>query len=411
MSQALCQINGVTTRGREVPLTWPATTDVQLNNVNNGGEVSYLWEIVSKPEGSAVVLDNPNIQAPKLLNVDYEGSPLVQLTVNKNLADEKVTTCIPWTRDVKTGERRPAAGETLEVDGANGWATAQNRFNRRVTDLQADSGLLVAVAGQIGLQTRHVLMVDGTTKIKTGLPGEETLPVVHRAFANIAGNMQNDLYILSTGVDGSAAPANGAVLYARKHGLVRSMPGTGSELAGDPVFASNAGSPSWFTPGTIPRQIGHVVAVDVVGLTYDFMFDGHALLRDNGGIIVFGNTTTRNDTTECFLDLGTEDRQAPLVAAVMGEWSPPYPVRINRLSLRAGVGPVDDSQVYTLQKNGLDQVIAATLLAGGTSVDVINDLNAFTMLPSDSLRIECVGGALITTGALRVKAFVGYTRA
>ena len=106
MPAAAIQINGVLGPEDDLPLGAP----VQLSNQDTGGEVSYAWQILDRPEGSAAVLTNPAIENP-LFTPDVEGTYLLRLTVNATTATEAIDTQVAAVRFLKTDQRAPAAGE------------------------------------------------------------------------------------------------------------------------------------------------------------------------------------------------------------------------------------------------------------------------------------------------------------
>ncbi len=169
MPQAKISINGVDGSNDNLPIN----TLVQLSNDNSGGEFSYAWTILNQPDGPTDSLSATNIQNPTL-TPKKEGTYLVQLIVNGSLEDVQIAAI----RYLKSLERAPAAGETTEDSEAEGWEIAQNNLNSRVDALVGDPGTLVAVAGQAGLVAGNIVRATTTAVIKSGLPGQETLPSV-----------------------------------------------------------------------------------------------------------------------------------------------------------------------------------------------------------------------------------------
>ena len=118
MPAAQISINGVPGSNADLPIN----TLVQLNNVGIGGEVTYAWSILDQPIGAADALSNPAIVNPTI-TLKKEGSYLIRLVVNAGLASEKIDTRVAAVKHLKTRLRVPAAGEKLEVDVVDGWAT------------------------------------------------------------------------------------------------------------------------------------------------------------------------------------------------------------------------------------------------------------------------------------------------
>jgi hypothetical protein len=203
------------------------------------------------------------IQAPSF-TPRKEGTYLLQLTVNGTLIDRKIV----GVRQLKSRERVPAAQETTE-DGSRGWAGAAGNMLQRLDGLAADPGVFVGVAGAVGLLAGTVLKASGETVIKSTLPGQETVASYTQALATVTANVNGPLFVLLSGVDGNPAPASGALIRVRLLGPV--FGATGVPVVGDPVFVSDAGSPS-LAAGTVDRKIGKVIAIG--GGLYDFWMDG-----------------------------------------------------------------------------------------------------------------------------------------
>ena len=268
MPQAQITVNGVAGSNDDLPIN----TIVLLNNNGIGGETTYNWTILDQPAGTADVLSNAAIQNPSF-TPKKEGTYLLLLVVNQGTGTEVRNQVIVGIRQVKNRERIPAAGETTEDSAPEGWHIALSKQLQRVDALGADlMGTTVGVAAVGGLQVGDVLHVVGTTTIKTGLPGQETVPTFNKAPANVADNVNAALFILVGGVDGSPTPGNGAVIRVRAFGMVYGLVGSPAGI-GSLIFASDAARPT-VTSGTNTRRIGSVAAIDVGGGTFDFYFSG-----------------------------------------------------------------------------------------------------------------------------------------
>jgi hypothetical protein len=267
VAQALIKINGVAGSNDDLPIN----TIVQLDNQNAGGEITYNWFILDQPEGSADALSSSTIQNPTF-TPKKEGTYELLLVVNQSMATEVRDQQLVGIRYLKTRERAPGATETTQDDATKGWAKAANRMWSRLDNTIAQPGLIVGQAGVGGLVPGDVLRISGTAVIKTGLPGQETVPVLTKAPANVAGNVDEYLYIVVSGIDGSLVPANGALIYARWMGLYFGL--TGSPAVGASVYVSDTATIST-APGTNSRRIGHVVQASA-GM-YDVWIEGFGI--------------------------------------------------------------------------------------------------------------------------------------
>lgn len=243
---------------------------VQLDNTNIGGESTFLWAILDQPPGTNDVLSDTGIQNPTF-TTNKEGTYLIRLVVNSGLSDEQIDTAVVAVRQLKTRERIPAAGETTEDDTADGWALSMNELLRRIDSQLSDPGIIVGVNASGGVLARGtVLRVTSGQVIKSGLPGQETVPGFTPAVSTSAGNVDELLCVLEGSVDGSANPVDGAIVAARYIGRIASVTlSTGA--VGDTVYVSDSGLLST-TPGTVRRQVGSIMAVGVS--TRDVWFDG-----------------------------------------------------------------------------------------------------------------------------------------
>lgn len=209
MVQALITVNG--TPGSDDDL--PINTLVTLGNQNNGGEVSYLWSIVNQPPGTADTLSATNVLAPTF-TPKKEGTYLLRLVVNQSLASETYDQAIVAVRFLKSYQRAPAAGETDEDDLSNGWETAVNNVIRDVDDLLL--GTDIAAVADVGIAIGDIVYVNGESTIKSGLPGEELLPLVSLA------DPPSDactLGVVTQAADGGAV-TTGTIVRVRFQGLV-----------------------------------------------------------------------------------------------------------------------------------------------------------------------------------------------
>ncbi len=266
MPQASITINAVAGSDTDLPIN----AIVQLDNQNIGGELSYKWEILDQPPGatdalSSLVLQNPTFTPRK------EGSYLVRLIVNEGLVTEQSQTVVASVVQLKTLERIPAAGEVLEADTSDGWATSMNSLLRRVDSLLSDPGIIVGVNASGGALTRgQVVRATASSTIKTGLPGQETVPGFSLALGNTLVQLDELLCVVEGGVDGAGSVANGGLLKVRYIGRLASQTPGGVAAVGDTVYVSDAGGLS-LTVGTIRRRVGSAMSA---GATFDVWFNG-----------------------------------------------------------------------------------------------------------------------------------------
>ena len=269
MAQALITIDSIAGSNPPNGTAIVIGATVQLDNTNAGGEVSYLWEILDKPEGSLSSLSNAALQNPTFV-ADSEGTYLVKLTVNRTLATETTDSVIVGIAQVKTGMRIPAAGETNEESLSRGWAQAVNRDLQALDALKGDSSSVVGVSASGTESSGHVLYMSGVSTIKVGLPGEETIPSFSSALASNEARMDLPLFVFIEKVGGGASATIGQYLRAKHAGLIGPVT-LGGGSVGDGVYVDDLGKIS-NTVGTYPRRVGTVAYID--GANYYVMFDG-----------------------------------------------------------------------------------------------------------------------------------------
>jgi len=234
MTQALITVNG--SPGSDTDL--PIDTLVQLNNTGNGGESTYLWTILDQPPGAADALSSTSIQNPTL-TPKKEDSYLIQLIVNQGLADERVDRVVVAVRRLKTRIRVPAAGETTEVDSADGYASDANEILRLVDTVRADPGLVVAQLAY-NAALHDIVRFTTVATIKSTLPGEEIIPVADLAVASASYVLAEALGIVVGPVAEGGTILTGDLVYVRVHGQVVNVSLVGI-TTGDVLFVSDAG--------------------------------------------------------------------------------------------------------------------------------------------------------------------------
>ncbi len=261
--RARIKINAVVGSDDDVPID----TAVMLSNDGLGGEATWLWEIVSQPDGTADSLSATNIAAPQF-TPKKEGTYLVHLTVTDGIGGTESDQVAVAVRFLKSRGRAPASTETDEVSSSKGWHPALAEQLATLDRVRADPGLFVGVLGAGGIAAGTVCRITGTATIKAGLPGEETLPSLVSAPATTVANLRGALAVLVAATDGGAT-GNGAICYFRWHGPRTGL--TGAPTTGDPVYVSDTAALA-LTPGTVSRQIGTVGRSG--GGTYDVFFHG-----------------------------------------------------------------------------------------------------------------------------------------
>ncbi len=252
MPQALIEINAVAGSNDNLPIN----TLVQLSNADTGGEVTYLWEILDQPEGTADVLSNPAIENPTFTPTK-EGSYLIRVTVNDTLVSETSDMVIAAVRQLKTNERIPAAMETIEVSTSLGWKPATNRLLQIVDDVARDANLIICVNPPASFPVvGDIVKFTETALIKVGLPGEERLLLCEKSLATALADVTGPLGVV-VGTPTGASPAANGLVVVRRFGLVEPTE-AGAPTIGDPVYVSDTAQPA-LVAGTNSRKIGKVV--------------------------------------------------------------------------------------------------------------------------------------------------------
>lgn len=270
MPNAAITINGIVGSNDALPLN----TIVQLTNQDTGGETTYLWEVLDQPDGTADVLSSSTIHNPTF-TPRKEGSYLLRLTVNRTLPTQVVSTAIAAVRHLKTNERAPSAFEVFEVDPAKGWKTAADRWLARINNVVGDANVVVCALPSSSVPILgDVVAFSGTTVLKSGLVGQETVLQATQAAASSGSLMRSHHLGVVVGTPTGAAPAANGLALVRRVGLVE-LALTGSPAVGDLVFVGDANRPA-LTPGTNPRVLGKVVAAS--GGTFQMFVDGSAFV-------------------------------------------------------------------------------------------------------------------------------------
>lgn len=224
---------------------------------------SYTWSIVSQPAGP-----NDNIVGSGQVvtfTPTKEGSYLVKLTVDFGYPSEDSQQLIAAVRELETGNRIPAIGETVENSVNDGWANPVDAILQRVTRYE-DAGVLPGVAAE-ALAVGDVVYAAGIYTLASGLPGQRVVATWSKAHADVAAEVQGVFGVVVGSVLGGSIVTNN-VITVQTTGLYQGVPFGSAPSVGDPVFISDAAGLS-LTQGTIKRQIGTVCAVGVS--TFDVM--------------------------------------------------------------------------------------------------------------------------------------------
>jgi len=253
VAQAVIKVNGVIGSNTDLPIN----TLVQLDNVNNGGEVSYLWSILDQPAGAADALSSTTVQNPTF-TPKKEGTYLIRLDVNHGLGSESVQQVVVAVRQMKSRLRDPAAQETIEADPSVGWKGDANANLQALDALIADSGVQVMIASYAG-NRGDVVMVNTRTQIKVGMPGAEYLPSIAKASSATMAGQAGQLGIVEGKVGGANAFNNGDLVRVRVYGLFQGVSMIDTPV-GTAVYLNDTAGTLSSSPGTIRRKIATVIA-------------------------------------------------------------------------------------------------------------------------------------------------------
>ena len=227
---------------------------------------TYTWSLLSQPAGpnDLIVGSGQTVS----FTPTKEGSYLVKLIVDIGLPSESSSQLIAAVRELETGDRIPAIGETTENSANDGWANPVDAILERVTRF-VDAGVLPGVAGAAGLAVGDVVYASDVATLAAGLPGERVVASWTKAEADSIAAMQGVYGVVAGSVEGGNI-ASGDVITVRTLGLYQGVPYGSAPSVGDPVYISDAAGLA-LTRGTIERQIGTVCAVDTGAGTYDVM--------------------------------------------------------------------------------------------------------------------------------------------
>lgn len=223
---------------------------------------SYAWVVLSKPPGSSAPITNAMSKTCSV-SLSHEGSYLIQLTINGGTLLAETATCAPAVRELETGERIPALGETTENTD---WAQAAvDKTLQRVTRMQ-DIGAFVGKTETL-LPANTVVRISGKSLI-----GADNRPVavLEKALATSVAGVSGLLGVIVSAANGDTVVVG--LVRVLTTGLLTGVPKGGmSPVKDKPVFVSNTGALS-LTPGDVLRQIGSVANVE--SSTFDVALSG-----------------------------------------------------------------------------------------------------------------------------------------
>ena len=257
---AIIQINGGTAGVSDDNVTLGSA--VALYSVD--AATTYQWAIVSQPAGATDALVTPT-QRGASFTASKEGSYLLLLTVDDGLPTEDSQQLIAAVRELETGDRIPAIGETVENSANDGWANPVDTILRRVTQF-AEAGVQPGVAAE-ALVVGDIVYASDVYTLAAGLPGERVVASWSKCHADVVAEVQGVFGVVAGSVNGGSIAADD-VITVQTTGLYQGVPFGSAPTVGDPVFISDAAGLS-LTQGTIKRQIGTVCAVGAS--TYDVM--------------------------------------------------------------------------------------------------------------------------------------------
>ena len=292
MTQALITVNGSPGPDDDLPIN----TLVTLSNQNNGGEVSYLWSIVTQPPGTTDSLSSTVVLSPTF-TPKKEGTYLIRLVVNQGLASETYQQTVCAVRFLKSFQRAPAAGESTEDSLTEGWALAVNEEITAV-DAQLKSVDVVAVA-DASVGANDLVYFSAVSTIKAGLPGEETLPTA--VLADVTTLPAGAVVGFLTGATDGGAVGVGEVVRVRLYGIVHVA---GTFTAAAPVYLTTVGA---FTSTSTDVKVGYCLATS--GGFSDIYLNtpsSSALASaPRSAKIVVGNSVVGDTLADCdYLDTG-----------------------------------------------------------------------------------------------------------
>ena len=397
MPSAAIQIGGVTGSN----LDWTINSLVQLSNADTGGEITYLWAITDQPPGtpnslSSTVIENPTFTPTR------EGTYAIQLTVNFGLATEVVNRVVLSVLQIKSDNRIPAAGETTEADLVRGWATSVGNMLIGVDNLVAAGPTIVCQAA--ASQARGtVCHISSYATLKSGLPGQEVIPVAAAALATTYAQIKGTLLLCLGHVDGSTSVGIGQQGRYQMAGVFQHNAALGG--AASDVFVSNTGTLSAIR-GTNRRLVGTVLATG--GGSPILKLDG--LLRRSQVVpFVFAASSSSNTASVSIMfSVNSQSSETPGT-----NYNIPVPEAGRVIGFQVSIeGNAHDATLtFKLYKNDVATALIALATAGVTAAGIMTDTGGLTPIDfaaHDTLVMGWDTPAGITVAATRMTATVWY---
>lgn len=276
-AQAKIKIDGVI--GSNDDLSIGSTVD--LSNDNAGGETTYQWSLIAKPAGSTASLSS-STNATSSFVANAEGTYLIRLVVNAGLPTEATDQVIAAVRELQTGNRIPAAGETTENNVGSddtGWAhEAVDQILQRVTRME-DAGFITAIANTT-LTAGKLVRFVGDSVVGTDT-NARTVPLIDVASGATDAESQGIVGYLVGAVDEGLIAA-GDVCRVQLSGLIKNVPVSGVLAQGAPVYLGAAGAFSLAAGSAYRRVVGTVAEVVTSGSVYHIAFAGYSSSRPYG---------------------------------------------------------------------------------------------------------------------------------
>jgi hypothetical protein len=254
---------------------------VTLAVQNSPANATYNWTIVDQPpnppnsSGAQAVLSGPTTPNPTF-TLSNTGSYLVQCVLNQGLSSQQAITGVAFARQLISGERIPAANESVETDGLSateagaGWAVSLNSLLRRLDALTGDPGVVVGIAGSNSL-TKGSFVAPGLTGTSGSPKGPDG--VVYPAFSSIAATNSSVAHgmigVVIGGVNGGPVGAIGDFILVRWMGLYTGITYTSAPTVGNPIYVTNGGTLDVNCLTASSRVIGTVAAVNTTANTFD----------------------------------------------------------------------------------------------------------------------------------------------
>jgi len=194
----------------------PTPPLVTLSLADVTGITEYVWELVSKPEGSSSSLSNPSSAVATFTpTADVHGTYLIQCTVNGG-ADYSRSAVAFTTKH--RGVRIPAPSETTEF-GARGWDSALSDFNDKFDSFWGQSppdGVVTVTHGDTAVEN-GTLLLAAYEAAKLLTPNGVALSISNRAIVKVPpgvydlGSDQLELDTNYVDVEGLSAPVSRGV--------------------------------------------------------------------------------------------------------------------------------------------------------------------------------------------------------